>query len=375
MDESEKEQAEHFPVSRKQKRLLERAIEHWQQQGLINDRQASRLLADMQPAGFDWQRTARYAFVAAIASLLISVAALLTDDWLLALLGWFVALSAITKCLLMTILAGGIFYYGGYRRSRFPQFYYTSETLFFMGVMALASAIYFLGVALDTAQNRVSVLFFIATLLYGVLAVYFPSRLIWVFALVSLASWMGTETGYMSGWGAYYLGMNYPLRFALLGALMTLVGLAGVRARCQGYPETGMSGALVYLSPQTRAVGLLFLFISLWLMSIFGNYGEISRWQQVSQWQLFHWSVLFAVVALAVLWYGLKQDDGAMRGFGVTFLFINLYTRFYEYFWDSLHKGIFFAVLAVSFWWLGSRAETLWQKKRTDQIIQSENPA
>ena len=43
------------------------------------------------------------------------------------------------------------------------------------------------------------------------------------------------------------------------------------------------------------------------------------------------------------------------RGFGLTFLFINLYTRFFEHFWDHMHKAIFFALLAVSFWCLGTQ--------------------
>jgi hypothetical protein len=48
------------------------------------------------------------------------------------------------------------------------------------------------------------------------------------------------------------------------------------------------------------------------------------------------------------------------RGFGLTFIFINLYTRFFEYFWEGTHKAIFFAILALSFWYLGSRAEKIW---------------
>ncbi|PYM49677.1 MAG: hypothetical protein DME14_08055 [Candidatus Rokuibacteriota bacterium] len=40
--------------------------------------------------------------------------------------------------------------------------------------------------------------------------------------------------------------------------------------------------------------------------------------------------------------------------------FTSRYTRFFEYFWDSLHKAVFFAVLAVSFWYLGRKAEAIW---------------
>jgi hypothetical protein len=39
-----------------------------------------------------------------------------------------------------------------------------------------------------------------------------------------------------------------------------------------------------------------------------------------------------------------------MRGFGMTSFFIEPYTKFFEYFWEGLHKAIFFAILGVSFW-------------------------
>jgi hypothetical protein len=36
-------------------------------------------------------------------------------------------------------------------------------------------------------------------------------------------------------------------------------------------------------------------------------------------------------------------------GFGITFLFINFYTRFFEYFWDDTHKAIFLPSLQLVF--------------------------
>ena len=70
--------------------------------------------------------------------------------------------------------------------------------------------------------------------------------------------------------------------------------------------------------------------------------------------------VLFAAASGIAIWYGLTFDDHVSIGFGITFLFLNLYTRFFEHFWDSLHKAVFFALLGVSFWFLGSRAERIW---------------
>ncbi|MEK6682182.1 MAG: DUF2157 domain-containing protein, partial [Nitrospirota bacterium] len=159
----------------------------------------------------------------------------------------------------------------------------------------------------------------------------------------------GAETGYISGWGAYYLGMNYPIRFVLFGTVLT--ALSSFFWQWQNRNE--------FLKP-TRIMGLLYLFISLWIMSIFGNYGDMGKWYNVKQIELFHWSLLFGLTSIGSIYHGIKFDDHMTRSFGLTFLFINLYTRFFEHFWNSLHKAIFFTILAISFWYLGNRAEKIW---------------
>jgi hypothetical protein len=92
----------------------------------------------------------------------------------------------------------------------------------------------------------------------------------------------------------------------------------------------GLEDRLLSMSPETEVIGLLYLFIALWILSIFGNYGNVMEWQGVRQYELLHWALLFGVVAVAAIWYGLKRDDAVLRGFGLTFLFINLYTRYFE---------------------------------------------
>jgi hypothetical protein len=166
----------------------------------------------------------------------------------------------------------------------------------------------------------------------------------------------------------YFLGMNYPLRFVLFGAVLAGLGIAGERMLASGTSATpgSIRDRWLLVSPQTKVVGLLDLFIALWIMSIFGNYGDMTAWRSVPQYELLHWSVLFGLVAAGAVWYGFKHDDGVLRGFGLSFLGINLYTRFFEYFWDSLHKAVFFALLAASLWYLGRRAEAIWNMGRSD---------
>jgi hypothetical protein len=42
----------------------------------------------------------------------------------------------------------------------------------------------------------------------------------------------------------------------------------------------------------TYVMGLLYLFIALWILSIFGNYGDLNSWYNVKQYELLHWGVL-----------------------------------------------------------------------------------
>ena len=339
-------------LPRKQHGIVTQVVDRWLDAGVIDAQASAKLKNSLAIATFDWQKTARYAFIIAVICFVIAVSAVVADRMLMALLERLFSAPALAKCAVFAALAAGIFWGALSIRRRHPHRVYSTEAIFFIGVLALAVSVYFLGVAVGRGSDHYAPLFLLASVLYALLGLWFPSALVWVFALVSLGAWMGTETGYMAGYGAYFLGMNYPLRFVIFGAALTLLGVAGQHASSQG--------RLLAMSPQTKVMGLLYLFIALWIMSIFGNYGDMRAWHGVRQYQFLPWALAFGAVAVAAIWYGLKRDDGVLRGFGLTFLFINLYTRFFEYFWDSMHKAIFFAVLALSFWFIGSRAERIW---------------
>ncbi len=336
-------------LTKKQAKTVRLAIESWCAGQLISPAQAEQLLASYEQTGFDWKRLARYSFWIAIICIVTAVTAVLADEALMRLLAKLFQVPEISKCLALAGLAALFYGWGIRRKTRRPEKIYSNEAVFFFGILCTAASITFLGRAIGSDSDHFSLLILLATCVYGLLGLWFPSKLVWTFALLTLGTWMGTETGYVSGWGAYYLGMNYPLRFVLFGLVLTAVsGLFGRWPRRRDF-----------LKP-TRVMGLLNLFIALWIMSIFGNYGDLYAWEQARQIELFHWSLLFGAAAVIAIYHGIKEDDRLTRGFGLTFLFINLYTRFFEFFWDSMHKAIFFAVLGASFWYLGAHAEKIW---------------
>lgn len=341
----------HLPRSKAE--TVRAALAAWRNAGTLSETEAARLADDIAIMPFDWRRLARYAFWAAVACIVSALASVFADRRLVELLARLFTFGPAQRCLALAAVAAAVYAYAMVRMRRHPETGSRNDALLFLGVLATAGSIANLGLWLDTGSDRYDLLALIAVAIYAGIAIAARSTLVWVFAVISFGGWLGAYSGYASGWGAYYLGMNWPLRFVLLGAV--LFGAA------QGIPPGSRLGRFRRAS---QSLGLLYLFVSLWLLSIFGDYGDGESWRAARQIELLHWSLLFAAAAGAAIWLGLRRDDAMLRGYGLVFLAINIYTRFFEMFWDQLHKGLFFAILGVSLWLLGRRAETLWHLGR-----------
>jgi len=350
-------------LSKRQGKFLQRVINQWHLDGTLSEAEAERLNNSFTIQSFDWKKVAKYSFWIAIVCGLISVGAAVYDDYIIHLIASIFQSSNVALCVASGLFAT-LFYYLGWRgRKKRPESVFSNEALIFVGVLFTAGSITYLGMELDNGNKHFSILFLLATFIYGALGLWFPSRMVWVFTLLSLGAWYGTEIGYQSGWEEYFLGMNYPLTFVFFGA--ALVGLAFVFKFWTRFS---------HFYKATLRTGLLYLFIALWILSIFGNYGDMDKWYSVKQPQLFGWALLFGAVALAFVVFGIKTEDPITRGFGVTFLFINLYTRYFEYFWNGMHKAVFFFILAVSFGFIGRWAEKIWNVGAAQKIGETSIP-
>lgn len=329
--------------------VLDEAIRTWEENNLIDPGTAAKLRASYQVKGFDWARLAQYSFWIALVCGIVAIASLIIDDAVLE----YVRRIYNTPDIVISILSGGLaalfFILGQRKKTQHPERIFSNEALIFAGVLFTASCIAYLGKTFDNGSGHFPVLFLISVFVYGALALHFRSRLIWAFALISLGSWFGTETGYQTKWSNYFLGMNYPLRFVFFGCF--LIAAAFLIRRIRRFE---IFANLTYI------MGLLYLFLSLWLLSIFGNFGTIEDWLKVRQIDLIFWALISAAAAAAATIWGLRRKDALAREFGITFLLLNLYTRYFEYFWDLTDKTIFFGILAVSFWLLGRKAEKIW---------------
>jgi hypothetical protein len=332
--------------------FLNRIIADWEKQGLVDNEQAEKLRGSYDVKGFDWMRLAKYSFWIALICGATSFTFLIVNDTIVNWLKKLYYTPDIIISIVSAIMAAFLFLWGRRRERLFPEKVYSNEAVIFTGVLFTACCIAYLGKTFDNGSGHYSILFLVSVFVYGFLAWRMDSRLIWLFALVSLGSWFGTETGYQTQWSHYFLGMNYPLRFVAFGVLLV--------AACHFLRNSKWFGDFWEL---TYVVGLLYLFLSLWLLSIFGNYGTIDSWWKVKQISLFYWGIISLAVAGGFMLYGLKSKDSIAREFGITFVLIFIYTKYFEYFWDSTNHTLFFAILAVSFWLIGRKAEKIWNVK------------
>jgi len=341
-------------ISRQEKETLDEALNHWREQDLIDDDLAKRLSNTYQVKGFDWRRLAQYAFWVALSCVVLAFLSLFADQMVLRWIRRLYDTPDTVICIFCLILAVVFYTWGFYHKRRHPHKTFSNEALMALGVFATATFIGYLGKIIDRGSGHFSLLFLASVVIYGVLAVKLSSKLIWIFTLVSFGIWFATETAYHSNWGFRFWGMNYPLRFTIFGAMLTAFAVFW-------QPRIRSISAFRHLS---YVIGLTYLMVALWLLSIFGNYSDLDKWSQVRQWHIFYWGLLSSGVSLAFAWYGLKRQDNVAREFGIVFLILNVYTRFFEYLWDNINRAIFFLLLAASFWYIGRWAERIWSGKK-----------
>jgi len=336
-------------IDKQESEFLDTTIRYWKTEGLIDPDTAEKLHSSYEVKGFDWKRLAQYSFWVALACGIIAIASLIIDDVVINWLKKLYDTPDIMISLLSGVFAVALLYEGSKRKRKYPERVFSNESIIFFGILFTASCIAYLGKTFDNGSGHFSILFLLSVIVYASLAIKFNSGLIWAFALVSLGSWFGTETGYQTDWSYYFLGMNYPLRFVFFGFLLVVCSFLMHKIK-----------RISEFRDLTYIIGLLYLFVSLWLLSIFGNFGTLEDWMLVKQIELFYWGIISVVISIAFTIYGLRRKDFIAREFGITFLLINLYSRYFEYLWNVTDKTIFFAILALSFWLIGRKAEKIW---------------
>ena len=219
-----------------------------------------------------------------------------------------------------------------------PALVWSALSLELLGGLLLISLTFTVGMIYSTGSGNWPALLLIDLVLLISLSYALKNRLLLILSAVVFFCWFGGFTGYASGWGAYWFGMNYPLRFLLAATAMIAVAVihqqseVGVLARYRGFCKVWLSA------------GLFFAEMALWLLALFGNFNlEDNRWYRSSAAELVLFNALWAALNVGLIGSGARLAMRMLTGYGATFLIIQIYTLFFAHLAE--HLGVLLSLL------------------------------
>jgi hypothetical protein len=183
------------------------------------------------------------------------------------------------------------------------------------------------------------------------LAYRFRNTFLLILGLLGFYHWVGSWSS-MLGRSTYSIEVQDPYLMMVAAGLGAAFGAAHRRL----FPHTAPSFAHCW-----EAVGLTYLNLSLLILSIGWHHNLAALW-----------IVVWAVAGVAQIVAGARLHDGVFTGFGVTAVIINLYTRYFEKFWDQTDAGLFFFIGGVSLFGTGFAIE--WWARRNPALRTEDAP-
>lgn len=336
-------------MNKTEKDIINQTLKSWQDRGLLDNDKANELKEDINNTPTESNSIAQYFFIIAISCVVLAFGALFIDEKLIEQFKNYFALSNYVIVLITGTLATLWYIYVYKRKDKLSKNVF--EGYSFLGCLLLITSLVYVFKEVGFGEQGLTYFLASATVVFAVISILLRSKTVWLVSILSLMGWYGVFTEFHSTDNLFF-GLNYPMRFTVFGLIVL-----GISAAQQLIPPLQFSKAITYIA------GLLIFFTGLWGVSIFGNYAHLDDWFKVRQTQVIGYSIVFAAFAVAAFIYGLKKDDSITRDFGLAFILINLYSRYFEFFWDNMNKGIFFVIMAASFWFVGRLIEKRRKKK------------
>lgn len=303
-------------------RHIQRELDALLREGLLNETTYIQLRERYPTTGWDWRSLGRWFLIFGAISLMLGLAILGR-----ALFEFTLNKLAIVQIFSLLLTLGGAQWL---KQSR-SQWAWTARSLELLGGLVLIGLTFTLGVIFSTGSGNWPALLLIDLLLLLILSYALNNHLLLVLSAVVFFCWFGGFTGYASGWGAYWFGMSYPLRF--LAAALAIIAIAVIHQQSEQGPLARFRGFFkVWLS-----TGLFFAEMALWLLSLFGNFDLENRgWHLAAATEIWLFNGLWAMLNVALLALGARFMMRMLSGYGVTFLTIQIYTLFFAHLADAV---------------------------------------
>jgi uncharacterized membrane protein len=337
-------------LSQTQANVVRKALNQWREEGALNSDEAKKLDESIEIERFDWQGLSTYTLYAALGCFVIAIAAIFKGDVFYQLLQRLMQASDSLYAFLFTALSIILLVLG--RHFRFTALKANTEVVQILIVTCWGIALFFWNKVFGWNDRHVGFLILCWSLPAFGLALIFESVLQWVMGFIALAIAFITIADKLADSNAFVAQFNYVFRATIcFGALLGASWFMQKMPRLKPFYNI------------TANISLFMLLLSFWALSITGNSTGYEQWRALSSVHFLPWHLLYAIVAGIVLWQGFRKDNDLLQAMGFLSFFLNIYTLYFEFGWNAMHKALFFAILAVSLWLVSRKAEQIARKK------------
>ncbi|ANH82183.1 hypothetical protein A8C56_15490 [Niabella ginsenosidivorans] len=338
-------------INKKDAAVIYKAIDEWKKERVLDAAKADELRNAVTEYKDDFGSLTFYAFVAAISCAILAFGAIVLDEKWIERMRNFFAFSEMLIGLLFMGLSLLLIWFAKKRTQKYPDAVMSNESFNVLLVLSLGVAVTYLARSFGNGYQLYGLVILILAVCYGLVAQYLRSKLIWICALLALVVSFAVQSwNWSGGQHDYFLGMNYPLRMTVFSALLLLL-LFLYKNRVEKLPNYKITVQFLWI----------LLLLSGLFLSVSGNL-SYDVWSNIRQGKLFLWALGYTIVLCGLVVYAYKLKDEFFRDLVLLFFLLNIYARYFEYFWDKTNKGIFFAILALSFWLVGHKAEQMRKK-------------
>ncbi|WP_295158143.1 DUF2157 domain-containing protein [uncultured Brachyspira sp.] len=212
----------------------------------------------------------------------------------------------------------------------------TSSAITALSSIFLSADIFTISYIITHNKDNFILLSLISIILFFIIAYIKKNYAVLSMAIIGLITWYGFEGFDIS---SIDLRLNNYIRFIITSIFIFLIGITDINRKLE---EKYFKFSIIYYT-----IGLLYMNIILAIMSVLGNSNKIIILKPHSN-ELMIYSILFLLSNIITLIIGCKLKISLIVKYSIFFIILNIYIRYFEYFYLKMNTWIFFLILGLS---------------------------
>ena len=213
----------------------------------------------------------------------------------------------------------------------------TSSAIIAVSSIFLSAFIFTVSYIITHNKNNFILLSLISIIIFFIIAYIKKNYAVLSIAIIGLITWYGLEGFDIS---SIDLMLNNYIRFITTSVFIFLIGITDINKK--------LGDKYLKFSSIYYTIGLLYLNIILAFMSSFGNYSYAIILKEYGNPYVIIYSSLFLLSNIITLIIGYKLKIYSIIKYSIFFIILNMYIRYFEYFYLRMNTWIFFIILGLS---------------------------